>query len=150
MARSPVPGALAQAEVGSTDGSGARGTRRSPPQRNSVKVGGRAAASRKVGKIGWMLRNPSPAHSGEAFMRSRRKPSDLLPSDFMEFSWSPSHARAAARAASANWGKVRPIRSDASLREGGPERFDRVRFDQERRASRGNAAFLGRTANRGR
>src|SRR5271169_3685586 len=84
VARSPVSGALVQTEVGSTDGSGALGTRRSPPQRNSFKVGAGTAVLRNPGSMGWILRNASPAQSNEDFMRSRRKPSGLLPNDFMQ------------------------------------------------------------------
>ena len=60
-----------------------RGTRRSPPQRNSLSVGIDAFGSRKPGMIGCTLRNRSPAQSGEALMRSSRAPSGFLPSDFM-------------------------------------------------------------------
>src|SRR5882672_4997522 len=83
VARSPLAGGLVQVSSGFIDGSGPRGTRRSPPQMNSPTVGIDALGSRNPGIMGCTLRNPSPAHSGEAFMRSSRAPSDLFPSDFI-------------------------------------------------------------------
>ena len=71
----PCPAPWPTAHVGSTDGSGARGTRRSPPQRNSRhRRRGGAVGSRNSGNTGWTLRNASPAQSGETLMRSRRRP----------------------------------------------------------------------------
>src|SRR6185436_278294 len=83
VARSPLSGGFDHVSSGLIDGSAPRGTRRSPPQRNSPIVGMDAFGSRRPAAIGYMLRNRSPAQSGEALMRSRRAPSDLLPRDFM-------------------------------------------------------------------
>jgi hypothetical protein len=47
-----VSGTLVQTDVGSTDGSGAFGTRRFPPQRNSFKVGGGTAVLRNPAGMG--------------------------------------------------------------------------------------------------
>ena len=52
--------ACAQVSSGFIDGSGPRGTRRSPPQRNSLIVGIDAFGSRRPGMIGCTLRNRSP------------------------------------------------------------------------------------------
>ena len=52
VARSPLPGVLAHASVGLIEGSGPRGTRRLPPQRNSLRVGRAALGSRKPGGTG--------------------------------------------------------------------------------------------------
>ena len=49
VARSPLAGGLAQASSGFIEGSGPRGTRRSPPQRKSLIVGIDAFGSRKPG-----------------------------------------------------------------------------------------------------
>src|SRR5712692_3596489 len=83
VARSPLAGGLPQASSGFIDGSGPRGTRRSPPQRNSPSVGIEAFGSRRPGITGCRLRKRSPAQRGEALMRSSRAPSGLLPNDFM-------------------------------------------------------------------
>jgi len=52
VARSPVPGLLDHASVGCTDGSGPRGTRLLPPQRNSLNVGRSTPGSRNPGSTG--------------------------------------------------------------------------------------------------
>ncbi len=78
-----APPRLHALRVRRLDGSGARGMRRSPPQRKSPIVGIAAFGSRKPGRIGCTLRKRSPAQSGEALMRSSRAPSAFLPSDFM-------------------------------------------------------------------
>src|SRR6266403_5041151 len=83
VARRPLAGGLAQVSSGFIDGSGPRGTRRSPPHRDSPSVGIDAFGSRNPGMTGCTLRNRSPAQSGEALMRSRRAPAGFLPSDFL-------------------------------------------------------------------
>jgi hypothetical protein len=74
---------LAQLSSGLIEGSGPFGTRRSPPQRNSLIVGIAALGSRKPERIGCTFLNPSPAQREDARIRSNRAPRDLLPSDFM-------------------------------------------------------------------
>ena len=81
VARSPLAGGFVHVSSGFIDGSGPRGTRRSPPQRNSLSVGIDAFGSRKPGMIGCTLPNRSPVQRGEALMRSSRAPSGFLPSD---------------------------------------------------------------------
>ena len=83
VARSPLAGDLAQVSSGLIEGSGPFGTRRSPPQRNSLIVGIAALGSRKPGRMGCTFLNPSPAQREDARIRSNRAPRDLLPSDFM-------------------------------------------------------------------
>jgi hypothetical protein len=83
VARSPLCGGFCHPSSGLIEGSGPRGTRREPPQRNSVSVGIGVFVSRRPGRIGCTLRNRSPVQSGESFMRSRRAPFDFPPSDFM-------------------------------------------------------------------
>src|SRR5258706_231574 len=83
VARNPLCGGLVQLSSGFIDGSGLRGTRRSPPQMKSTSVGIGTPGSRKPGGMGWTIRIPAPAHSGDAFMRSSRAPVDLLPNDLM-------------------------------------------------------------------
>lgn len=83
VARSPLSAGFAQTSSGFTDGSAARGTRRSPPHRNSPSVGIDTVGSRRPAMIGCTLRKCSPVQSGDALMRSRRSPSAFLPSDLM-------------------------------------------------------------------
>jgi hypothetical protein len=78
----PPPGLRRQVSRGLIDGSGRCGTRRSPPQRNSVSVGIGTLGSRRPGMIGCTFRKPSPAQRGDAFIRSSRAPCDLPPNDF--------------------------------------------------------------------
>ncbi len=87
VARNPLAGGLLQASSGFIEGSGPSGTRRSPPQRNSLSVGIAAFAGRKPGITGCRLRNPSPAQRGEALSRSSRAPCGFLPSDFMTWDY---------------------------------------------------------------
>ena len=61
VARRPLPGGVAQRGSGFSDGSGAGGTRRSPPHRNSRKVGIGTLGSRNPGRIGCTLRKRSSA-----------------------------------------------------------------------------------------
>src|SRR5882672_12355282 len=83
VARKPVSDGLDHKSTGFIDGSGPRGTRREPPQRNSLKVTLGADESRRPGRMGWRLRNASPDQSAEDLMRSSRRPSGFLPNDFM-------------------------------------------------------------------
>ena len=83
VARSPVRGFFSHEAVGFIDGSGAVGTRRLPSNRNALNVGAATLGFSRRGSSGCMLRNASPAHSGDALIRSRRNPSGLLPIDFM-------------------------------------------------------------------
>src|SRR5512144_769453 len=49
------------------------------------RMAGRGAdASRSDDGIGWTLRKPSPFQRGDAFMRSRRRPRDFAPKDFID------------------------------------------------------------------
>ena len=83
VARSPVRGFFSHEAVGFIDGSGAVGTRRLPSNRNALNVGAATFGFSRRGSSGCMLRNASPAHNGEALIRSRRNPPGLLPIDFM-------------------------------------------------------------------
>src|SRR5687767_4764397 len=60
VALRPLFAVLDHAALGSIDGNGLVGTRRSLPQRKSDIEGGAASGSRRPGMIGWRLRNPSP------------------------------------------------------------------------------------------
>src|SRR5215831_11821418 len=81
--RNPDPGRFSHVSIGLSDGNGPWGTRRSPPHKNSLAVGELALGSMSLGSTGGILRNDSPAHRGEALMRSRRKPLGFLPNAFM-------------------------------------------------------------------
>src|SRR5258708_22218962 len=81
VARNPLAGGRVQLSSGFIDGSGPRGTRRSPPQMNSPSVGIGTPGSPKPRVMGWTFRNPSPAQSGEDFMRSSRAPAYALRND---------------------------------------------------------------------
>src|SRR5258708_1655381 len=83
VARNPLAGGRVQLSSGFIDGSGPRGPRRSPPHMTSPGGGIGTPGPPKPGVMGWTLRNPSPAQSGEDFMRSSRAPADLLPNDLM-------------------------------------------------------------------
>jgi hypothetical protein len=87
VARNPLAGGLDHAASGSSDGSGPRGTRRSPPQRKSPIVGIDASDGRRRRLIGCTLRKRSPSQRGDALMRSSLAPSGLLPSDFIAAYW---------------------------------------------------------------
>ncbi len=70
VARSPLCGGYIQVSSGFNVGSGASGTRRSPPQRNSLSLGmGTDGSPREVVSV---LRNRSPSQRGDAAMRSWR------------------------------------------------------------------------------
>src|SRR5215472_16208854 len=83
VARNPEPGRFNHVSIGLSDGNGPRGTRWSPPHKKSPAVGGLALGSISLGSTGWILRNASSTHRGEALMRSRRKPLGFLPNAFM-------------------------------------------------------------------
>jgi hypothetical protein len=105
VARNPLAGGLTQFASGLSEGRGLCGTRRSPPQRNSLTVGIEARGSRKPGITGWMLRNRSPAHRGDALMRSSRALRVLCP----EISWHEMHGYAG------HWlGSITPVESWAN------------------------------------
>jgi hypothetical protein len=70
VARSPLPGARNQSSRGFTDGNGAEGTRRTPPQMNSPIEGMATAGSPR--DTGLELRKRLPSQRGEAAMRSWR------------------------------------------------------------------------------
>ncbi len=89
VARNPLAAGRRQVSRGLTDGNGRSGTRRSPPQRNSLIVGIGTPGSRRPGRIGCTLRKRSPAQRGEAFIRSSRAPSGVPPNDFIALATRP-------------------------------------------------------------
>ena len=71
VARKPLPTGRVQTSRGFRDGSGACGTRRSPPQMNSLIDGMATVGSPR--ETGLELRKRAPSQRGEAAIRSRRE-----------------------------------------------------------------------------
>ncbi len=63
VARSPLAVGWRHASSGLTDGSGREGTRRPSAQRKSRSEGKCTDRSRRPGKTGWRLRNPTPSQT---------------------------------------------------------------------------------------